>query len=501
MPKLEASIFVDLVLKSGLVDGKQLAQALSAADQPISDSGIVCSSLINAGLLTPWQSEQLLNGRYQGFFVGKYKMLDKLGRGGMSSVYLAEHLEMGRRVAIKVLTGRLAARPEHLERFRSEARAAARVDHPNIVRAYDVGHEGNVHFLVMEYIQGSDLQQIVTERGPLDCRVAADYIRQAAVGLAHVHRVGMIHRDIKPANLLVDQQGTIKIVDLGLARLSEETREELEDEKGQQVLGTVDYLAPEQSIDSHNVTASADIYSLGCSMYFLLTGKPPFPEGTAVERVRMHRSKDPQNIFALRPDAVPALVAICQKMMAKSPADRYPTANHVEEILQAWLAGKSSRMLGMMAVRPPRAPTAPARTDDEELTLAPISDDRTAASSQIKQSMPTMEVSPPPTKDPARATVPTQGQPGLEPLELESPELEPLSDEPPVLDGLLEELQNQHAEDLGMPASGTLNLAQPAARKRETRESFSLWLLGVAGIVLAGVIGMIVWLVINSLNP
>lgn len=349
MPQQKTSEFVEFVRRSGLVEEAQLTHLLDQGDEPKGGSGLICSRLIEAGLLTPWQSEQLLSGRYQGFFLGKYKILDRLGKGGMSSVFLAEHLQMQRRVAIKVLTGRLAAQPEYLERFRQEARAAARVDHPNIVRAYDVGQEANVHYLVIEYIVGADLQQIVAEKGRLDCREAAEYIRQAAAGLAHVHKSGLVHRDIKPANLLVDKNGTLKIVDLGLARLPEETHQSLSAEEEAPIVGTVDYLAPEQSINSDEVTASADLYSLGCTLYFLLTGQPPFPAGTLVERVRKHRSQEPEDIFRLRPDAAAELVAICERMMSKRPQDRFQQVEELVEILGAWLDGRTSKMLGMMS--------------------------------------------------------------------------------------------------------------------------------------------------------
>lgn len=519
-PKSAADGLVELIRRSGLVDDQQLAKAIQGPDEPQSDSGVICSRLINAGLLTPWQSEQLLAGRYRGFFLGKYKMLDKLGSGGMSSVYLAEHLEMGRRVAIKVLTGRMAERPEYLDRFKYEARAAARVDHPNIVRAYDVGHDGNIHFLVMEYIQGIDLQRMVTERGPLSFRAAADYARQAALGLGHVHRAELIHRDIKPANFLVDEQGVLKIVDLGLARVAEETQASLSEDGEEQILGTADYLAPEQSFDSHNVCARTDLYSLGCSLYFMLTGRAPFPEGTMIERIRAHRSREPQNLFELRPDIPPALAAICQKLMAKSPDDRFQSADEVAEVLQSWLDGKASRMLGMMAVRPTQVPSAPSRPasssdDDEELSLAPIEEEKPKSPSSIgkgqavsekPQSSPKLvdnKAKPRPPSTTAEKS-PSKPTSNVTPVE-ELPIAEVLPDELATLGDLLEELSTTTPVDAGPIASGSL-AAGPSLRPLGTSrssaptDSFPLWLLATAGVVIVGVVGLLGWILYTAFS-
>jgi serine/threonine protein kinase len=486
MAKPAVNDVVDLIRRSGLVDDQKLAQVLSNLNEPQSDSGIICSSLINAGLLTQWQTEQLLSGRHRGFFLSKYKLLDKLGGGGMSNVYLAEHLEMGRRVAIKVLTSRLAQRPEYLDRFRQEARAAARVDHPNIDRAFDVGHEGEVHFLVMEYIEGTDLEKLVHDKGPLDGKKAAEYVRQAAVGLAHVHKAGLIHRDIKPANLLVDRTNTIKLVDLGLARLPEETiAEEAED----QVLGTVDYLAPEQSLDSHRVTPRVDIYSLGCTLYYLLSGRPPFPTGTLAQRVQMHRTQEPENLLELRPNLSLTLVAICQQMMAKSPDDRFANADEVVDVIQAWLEGRSSRILSLSALRLKRpnkpSPAAGSKSDDIELALAPLDDDATSQK-------PTPEKTPP-TVDTKSAAKPTQDvNSALE--EITDLEMVPVA-KPPRPAVVLDEIKS----DSGIPniAAGdqsSILLAPITPKKKGFADGFPIWLMIACGSLLAVVVILFVWL-------
>ena len=207
---------------------------------------------------------------------------------------------MRRRCAIKVLPAKRVHDSSYLARFHREAQAVAALDHVNIVRAYDVDKEtekdAEIHFLVMEYVNGRDLLDIVTKDGPMKFAQAADYIRQAADGLTHAHQAGMVHRDIKPGNLLVNENQVVKILDLGLARFfgaEEDDEESLTVAHDEKVLGTADYLAPEQALDSHGVDARADIYSLGCTFYFLLTGHPPFTEGTLAQRLMAHQTKEP----------------------------------------------------------------------------------------------------------------------------------------------------------------------------------------------------------------
>jgi serine/threonine protein kinase len=247
-----------------------------------------------------------------------------------------------------------------LARFYREAQAAARLDHKNIVRAYDIDHDRDNHFLVMEYVEGRDLQTLVKDVGPLDYEMAADYIRQAAEGLEHAHHAGLIHRDIKPANLLVDQRGIVKVLDMGLARWSEDDKTaSLTIAHEENVLGTADYLAPEQARDSHTVDKRADIYGLGCTLYYLLTGHPPFPEGSLAQRIWKHQNQSPKSIYEDRKDAPAPLVDLCLRMMAKQPDARFQTAGEVAQSLAKWLetrgaAGSGSGVgLGKRSVGPP----------------------------------------------------------------------------------------------------------------------------------------------------
>lgn len=348
MAKLKADTFVDYVRRSELVDKDQLSQALGELTDRLGNGAVenpqvVAGHLREARLLTQWQCDKLLEGRHKGFFLGKYKLLDHLGTGGMSAVYLAEHIHMHRRVAIKVLPTQRVHDSSYLARFYREARAAASLDHPNIVRAYDVDNQGDTHYLVMEFVEGQDLQKMVKRQGPLPFELAAEYIRQAAEGLAHAHKMGLIHRDIKPANLLVDRQGAVKVLDLGLARFADDNQASLTIAHDENVLGTADYLAPEQAINSHRVDTRVDIYSLGCTLYFTLTGHPPFPDGTLPQRLMKHQSVEPTSIAKERQGAPTELVAICRRMMAKSPDKRFQTATEVAEALGGWL-GSSGGM-------------------------------------------------------------------------------------------------------------------------------------------------------------
>jgi serine/threonine protein kinase len=343
MANMKVDKFLDLVRRSGLIEKEQLNHVLAemkAEGAPLDDAQSVAERLIEVGLLTRWQADKLLEGRHKGFFLGKYKLLGHLGRGGMSSVYLAEHTLMERRVAIKVLPQNKVHDSSYLPRFYREARAAAALHHPNIVIAHDVDEDDGYHYLVMEYVEGRDLQVMVKEDGPLPYERAADYMRQAALGLHHAHENGLIHRDVKPANLLVDLRGVVKVLDLGLARFAEEElggKASLTVAHEENVLGTADYLAPEQAQNSHAVDRRVDIYSLGCTLYFCLTGHPPFPEGTLAQRIMKHYTQEPPSIRIDRPDAPQALIDICMRMMAKNPELRYQTAADVADVLAAWL--------------------------------------------------------------------------------------------------------------------------------------------------------------------
>jgi serine/threonine protein kinase len=352
MANVTTNKLLDLVRKSGLVDEAKLTSFLEKitsrhGEVVLDDHPRLADLMVEEGLVTRWQADKLLAGKHKGFRLGKYKLLGEIGKGGMSRVYLAEHELMKRRVAIKVLPKNRVNDSSYLERFRLEARAVAKLDDPNIVRAYDIDNEGDVHYIVMEYVDGQDLHQMVSGQGPLDYDTAADYIAQVANGLQHAHEMGLVHRDIKPANCLVDRHNTVKLLDLGLAKLIEDDQTSLTMANEENVLGTADYLAPEQALNSHEADNRSDIYSLGCTLYFLLTGGPPFPEGSISERLLKHQTAKPESIFKTRPDAPPSLVDICETMMSKKPDERFQSAGDVAERLKEWLADRGRAIGGV----------------------------------------------------------------------------------------------------------------------------------------------------------
>ena len=342
MTKQNVKSFLELVRKSKLVEDYRLEASLRQCKDEHGgkfprDVDVVADHLIHAGLITRWHCGKLFDGKYKGFFLGKYKLLGHLGTGGMSSVYLAEHTLMHRQRAIKVLPRSRVGDSSYLARFHREAQATAALEHPNIVRAYDVDNNGEWHYLVMEFVQGRDLQALVTDEDRLGYKVVASFIAQAAEGLDYAHGQGLIHRDVKPANLLIDPHGVVKILDLGLALFADDDCTSLTLMHNENVLGTADYLAPEQALNSHEVDTRADIYGLGCTFYFALTGHPPFCEGNLAQRIVKHQTQMPPSILRDRPDCPPELVKLCERMMQKKVEDRIRSCREVAESLEGWL--------------------------------------------------------------------------------------------------------------------------------------------------------------------
>ncbi len=328
--------FLDLVRKSGLIRTEELDRLLNSdlksSTEPVQSAGI----LMKAGLLTKFQAKLLLAGRYRGFKMGPYTVKDQIGQGGMGAVYLAEHETLRRRVALKVLAPGALGDKLTIERFLREARAAAALDHPNIVRIHDVGQQSGTHFLVMEYVTGQTLESMVLAGGPMACGRAVEYISQAAAGLQHAYEKGFIHRDIKPANLMVTTDGTVKLLDMGLARSHEQTDKLTELLDKGAVVGTADFIAPEQAINSPNVDIRADIYSLGATFFTLVTGHPPFA-GSTTQKLMQHQMKTPTSISTIDKTFPPGLSAVVAKMLAKKPVDRYSSPEEVIAALAPWL--------------------------------------------------------------------------------------------------------------------------------------------------------------------
>ena len=355
--------FLDLLQRSRLLSSKQFAgvrkSALSKkATSKKATSLKVARSLVKSGKLTVWQAERLLGGS-SAFFLDKYKFLEPIGEGAMGVVFKARHAVMGRTVALKVLSKTRLSHPTALARFYREVQAVAALDHPNIVTAYDAGQAGDTHYLVMELIDGIDLEAWLQEFGRVDIPSACEFIRQAARGLHHAHLQGMVHRDIKPANILVswnskDSQPLVKVLDLGLARIFSEGDDALEEASANataslddtaethltqagMILGTPDYLAPEQVLEDQDVDARTDIFSLGCTLFKLITGELPYggPDLWGKLQARVSPSAPPAvKLRTLLPEADMRLESVVTEMLERDPAKRMQTAAQVAEALK-----------------------------------------------------------------------------------------------------------------------------------------------------------------------
>jgi serine/threonine protein kinase len=368
--------------KSGLIHRDELSQFLSGVSwddmRQSGDSSSLARALIHQQKLTPFQARLLLRGRWQGLVLGNYAILDKLGQGGMGSVFKARHIRMARIVCLKVVNAAGRQSPEVIDRFRNEARALAALSHPNIVVAHDANEAKGIPYLVMEFIDGQDLAKRVRSGGPLSVAETLEIGIQTAHALWYAHGQGVVHRDIKPHNLVATTdeatgKTSLKVLDLGLARFDTLMTDNPDASvlaamtNTGVVIGTVDYMAPEQALDSRNADARSDIYSLGCTLFFLLTGRPPFSGETVMQRLVAHREQDSPNLSILVDGVSAELDAVIQKMLAKHARDRYQTMDQVLSDLQAVAEGKTPT-----APVPPAAPhssqTNPSSVSDSKLT-------------------------------------------------------------------------------------------------------------------------------------
>ncbi|QDU96862.1 serine/threonine-protein kinase [Lignipirellula cremea] len=329
----------ELLLASGVQPASVLEPFCTDAQSlpPVDDAAALAQLLVDRQLLTPYQAEVLLAEMPHPLVYGKNIVVDRIGGGGMGQVFLAVHSVMQRQVAVKVLNDRFVDSHDSIERFLREVRAAARLQHPHIVTAFDADRADGRHYLVMEYVNGRDLGQIAAD-GPLPVDQALDYISQGAQGLQYAHSQGVIHRDIKPANLLLSNAGVVKVLDLGIARIqqanepaSDETVAHLTVEG--MVMGTVDFMAPEQAMNSAHADARSDIYSLGCSLFSLLTGKPAFHGNSIIEKIFAHRGQPVPQLDDAHGPAARTLNQLLRNMLAKEPDHRYQTMSHVIEAI------------------------------------------------------------------------------------------------------------------------------------------------------------------------
>jgi serine/threonine protein kinase len=335
-----AADFLELLARSGLLSAEQTAVIVARHNLTGKSAEEVARTFVAENLLTQFQVDRLLDGRYRGFFIGPYQVLHILGSGGMGWVYVGVNRKTGQRVALKVLAERHSPDAGMVARFRLEAKAGERLKHPGIVRVYELGEAGSQHYIAMELVEGISLQEMMDrQKGPMPVDQACDIVYHAANALSFAHAAGMVHRDVKPANILVDQSGGVKILDFGLALLGKEERDEefsLAMIFGHDCLGTADFIAPEQSYDSFKVDGRADIYSLGGTLYSALTGKPPFAHQPITQRLQANRTMTPRPLRSLNPDVPPGLAAIVEKMMAKEPEKRFASASEAAEALKPY---------------------------------------------------------------------------------------------------------------------------------------------------------------------
>lgn len=360
---MNSSVFRKSALISGLVFQEELDRATealrAAGDQGdtalVIDDRHLADKLVEMGVVTNYQADQLLTGRTK-FNLGPYIVTDFIGQGGMGQVFKAEHKVMGREVAVKLLPANKST-PETIASFQREIRTQAKLDHPNLVRAYDAGQEGKVHYLVTEYVPGMDLRRLIRTQGPLNVNQAASVMMLAALGLDYAHQSGLIHRDVKPGNILVTPEGISKVSDLGLAGFLNDKED---DPRAGKIVGTADYLSPEQIRTPAEVSAVSDIYSLGCTLYYAITGKVPFPGGTPASKARRHLEETPWHPRRFNADINEEFVEIIADMMEKDPQQRIQTMTEVVTRIEPWaseLATLPMQHLTRSRWTPPPVPT------------------------------------------------------------------------------------------------------------------------------------------------
>ena len=393
--QLTKNSFRKVLLASGLITAERLAETENDSPALVETAESWSHLLIQHGDLTSWQAQKLLQARHRGFQLGQFQLRSKLARGGMSTIYVAREKATGRDCVLKVLPLSRVTEASYLARFQREARITIGLKHPNIIRVFGLHCESDgkadIHFIAMELLHGENLAELVNREGPLSTRQAADMVRQTANGLAFAHAAGLVHRDIKPANCMLTTESIIKVVDLGLASSDSPDEENLTRQYDERVLGTADYLSPEQAVDSHRADSRADVYALGCTLYFLLTGHPPFPDGLLAERILAHQTKQPAPVTEFRNDVPPVFRRILEQMLIKNREHRIQTAQEVAKRFSDWLNDVDGESLFDQKPAPPSetsatAPPAPTQTQTDTqalLTTNPAVDNKDSALSGV----------------------------------------------------------------------------------------------------------------------
>jgi serine/threonine protein kinase len=391
--------FLDGLQACGLLSAEEFERATQVAADAKANGLALAELLVAAGFLTQYQAEAVYKQKQAELRIGNYDVLDHLGAGGMGTVFKARHRRMKRIVAIKVLSRGLAKDESFVQRFQREVETIARFTHPNIVMAYDADEAEAGHFLVMEFVDGQDLASMVQKQGPLSVPAAVNCLLQAARGLEYAHSQGLIHRDVKPANLLCDAAGTVKITDLGLARFASAGGSEAAGSitKAGSILGTVDYMPPEQAIDATEIDHRADIYSLGATLHFLLLNRPPYQGESLVAIMFKHKLDPIPSLKALRPDVPDALEETYFRMMAKDPAERIQT---MAEVVHA-LEGVAANLPETITI----APLKPSRSDETFIARPSSPFDQSLDTSLVTTAADKTTCSPPPASAGLRSAV------------------------------------------------------------------------------------------------
>jgi eukaryotic-like serine/threonine-protein kinase len=361
-PKSADAMPLDLlpvIRSSGVVNERQLAEIKTKVlqgDYPL-DSAALAERLVRDNILTPFQAKRLLSNRPGGLIVGRYIVLDRIGSGSMGRVYRAHHVMMDRVVALKIIAPEIAQNERVVARFQREMKLVGRLDHPNVVRAFDADQINRILYIVMEYVNGMSLGERLKKKGPIPPAEMVDFAAQAALGLAHAHEQGIVHRDIKPSNILLSEDRRIKILDLGLGVLMQADSAATFATADGIAVGTVDYMSPEQAC-GREVDGRSDLYGLGCSMYHLMSGRLPFPGSSPIERLGKRIGGRHTPITEYLPDVPASFVRVLDKMLAHKPHERYATAAEAAEALQSLIRPK------------PKAPT-PAQHLAAQINVSP----------------------------------------------------------------------------------------------------------------------------------
>ncbi|MEW4568017.1 serine/threonine-protein kinase [Tautonia sp. JC769] len=357
--------FLEALQRAAVVSDARLADIRSkvlAGDYPM-DSGELAQRLVSEAMLTEYQAKRLLANRPGALTIGRYVILEKLGAGSMGRVYKAKHRMMDRISALKIIAPEISNNERVVARFQREMRLVGKLDHPNVVRAFDADKDRGILYIAMEYVAGDSLGQRLRSQGRIPAAELVGYIAQAALGLQHAHDQGIVHRDIKPSNLLLSPEGTIKVLDLGLATLMEADDQSAFATADGVAVGTVDYMSPEQAMGKE-LSPVSDLFSLGCTMYHLLTGRLPYPGSSPLDRMFARINQDPVPVKELRPDLPDRVVDVLARLMAKQASDRYPNAAAAADALQSLVRKRSAQPAGggggsPQVKSPPASPSPP----------------------------------------------------------------------------------------------------------------------------------------------